>query len=137
MNKQMLINQITEELRQLGIEPELGVTSDLTIRTQFRDYKRKIQFQANTIFDETKQVITYYETTRDNAFNLFFSKDGDDQVQFKYTWPRQIMVQQILNDGTIKEYPIYQSDIIECFKRIAKQHGWKVKTPLFSKAARY
>jgi len=137
MNKTTIIESITQELKALGIEPEIQINSDIRIRTTLLDYKRKLEFSGDALLDDTKKTIYYFESTRDNAFNLFFSPGGDELVQFKYTWPRKIRNLQKLPDGSTKEYEIFQSDIIECFKRVAAANGWKVKTTWSIKSAIY
>lgn len=142
MDKSNLINSIVGKLEGIGIYPTIGKETDIEILKEFLDAKystgeKKITYTGLALFDDSNKVLYYYEKTKEESKGFSFGSDSESSFQSGTTLYRKIKSVGYAPDGKAYEYEIDIGQITKIFKETAKESGWKFKTVINYKKAKY
>lgn len=142
MEKSDIIKSIIGKLEAIGIYPTIGQETDIEISKEFLDAKfstgeKKITYTGLALLDDSKKVLYYYEKTKEESKGFSFGSDYENSFQSGTTLFRKVKSVGYAPDGKAYEYEIDIGQITKIFKETAKESGWKFKTVINFKKAKY
>ncbi len=142
MMKNELMIEIENQLATLGISPEKGNKTDLSIETELLDAsfstgKKKIRYEAMILLDESANTVKMYEKTTEISVGVSFGMSGESSFQSGKTLFRKVKSIQYGPEGKVFEYNFDIGAISKAVKSAAQTQGWSFKTVIMKKNAMY
>lgn len=140
--KENLIIQIVSHLSRIGISPEVGERTDLTITADFLDAgwstgKKTIGYESAIYLDEGSQTIYMWEKTSETQQGFSFGGETASSFQMGRTLFRKVKSIQYGPDGKAFEYSLDLGAIAKAVKDVAKENHWHFKIVLNRDKALY
>ena len=141
MSCSAIIAEITNRLRQIGINPVLGKDADLEINCDFLDAawdtgSKKISYDASVLADEEEHTLYMWEKTTEKGAGLSFGSDNETFIQQGSTIFRKVKNVQYGPDGKAYEFSFDIGAIAKAVKETAGLYDWKFKMVLKRDKAR-
>ena len=142
MSRQAIIQQITQQLIQIGVPYTLGQSTDITVLAEFIDVswgtgQKKIGYEAAILVDETSQTVLMWEKTVETGSGLSGGFTGESSFQSGTTLMRKVKSIQYGPDGKVYEYNLNLGAIPKAAKDAAKAFDWRFRTVLRRDKAMY
>ncbi len=142
MDKQTLISTVMDSWSKMGITAARGQGTDLSIDTELVDAgwstgKKTLRYEASVLFDESSQTVFMHEKTIETGGGLSFGGQSETSFQSGKTLFRKVKSVQYGPEGKVLEYELDLGAIPKTVKQAAQEAGWKFKTVLRKKNARW
>ena len=142
MDKNGLIQKITEQYAALGIACKLGETADVTVDQEILDVKfstgkAKIHYQNSVLISEEDSTVYFWEQTKEIKSGFSFGFSGESYSQTGATLFRKVKSAQFGPDGKAYEIEFDIGQLSRIVKSGAIENGFKLKTVLNKKKASY
>jgi len=142
MEKQTIINTIEAKLSSIGVFPQKGTASDISIQTEFLNAawgsgNKKIEYHALAFLNEAERTLYFWEYTKESSSGISFGSYSETSFQSGTTLFRKVKSVGYAADGKAYEYSLDLGAITKIFKETAKTQGWKFKVVLKREKASY
>lgn len=142
MSRQAIIQQIMQQLTQIGVPYTIGQGSDITVQTEFVDAgwstgKKKIVYEASILADEQSRTLSMWEKTTETGGGFSGGFSGESSFQSGTTLMRKVKSIQYGPDGKVFEYNLNLGAIPKAVKESAKAFNWSFRTVLRRDKAMY
>ncbi len=140
--KQQILFELNNKLNSMGITPQQGSVTDITIISEFLDAgwstgSKKISYEASVFANEQDKIVYMYEKTTEVGHGLSFGGSSGTSFQSGTTLFRKVKSVQYGPDGKAYEYTLDLGAIPKAVKETAKLHGWGFKTVINKNKAMY
>jgi len=140
--KTEIVQEIFGKLQEMGLDPTLGGSSDITVNVQLLDAKggsgnKSITYENAVLVEEKERTIFLYEKTAEKSKGFSFGSSSESSFQSGKTLSRHVKGVFIGSNGAQVTYDFDIGEISKTIKSIAEKHGWKIKTVIRRKSAEY
>jgi hypothetical protein len=140
--KTEIVQEIFGRLQEMGLDPTLGGSSDITVNCQLLDAKggsgsKSITYEDAVLVDEKDKTIFLYEKTAEKSKGFSFGSSSESSFQSGKTLSRHVKGVFIGSNGAQVTYDFDIGEISKTIKSIAEKHGWKFKSVIRRKSAEY
>ena len=140
--KTEIVQEIFEKLTALGLDPNLGGSSDITVDCQLLNAKsgtgnKSISYENAVLFDETEKTIFLYEKTTEKSKGFTFGSSSESSFQSGKTLSRHVKGVFVGTKGNYISYDFDIGEVSKSIKSIAESHGLKFKTVIRRKSAEF
>lgn len=140
--KTEIVQEISEKLRSLGLDPKLGGASDITVNSELLDAKggsgsKTITYENAVLVDEKENAIFLYEKTAEKSKGFSFGSSSESTFQSGKTLSRHVKGVFIGANGAKIDYDFDIGEVSKSVKSIAEKHGMKFKSVIRRKSAEY
>ena len=140
--KTEIVQEIFGKLQEMGLDPTLGGSSDITVNSQLLDAKggsgsKSITYENSVLVDEKEKTIFLYEKTAEKSKGFSFGSSSESSFQSGKTLSRHVKGVFVGSNGAQVTYDFDIGEISKTIKSIAESHGWKFKSVIRRKSAEY
>ena len=140
--KTEIVQEIFGKLQEMGLDPTLGGSSDITVNSQLLDAKggsgsKSITYENSVLVDEKEKTIFLYEKSAEKSKGFSFGSSSESSFQSGKTLSRHVKGVFVGSNGAQVTYDFDIGEISKTIKSIAESHGWKFKSVIRRKSAEY
>ncbi len=140
--KTEIVQEIFGKLQEMGLDPTLGGSSDITVNSQLLDAKggsgsKSITYENSVLVDEKEKTIFLYEKSAEKSKGFSFGSSSESSFQSGKTLSRHVKGVFVGSNGAQVTYDFDIGEISKTIKSIAESHGWKFKSVIRRKSAEF